>query len=99
MGSLPTTSMARTFISAFLVVTAMIALGVTQKFPTPRLADDQTLSWFAATGPSDNCTNVPTEIIPGALDDSICKGVRFVCHSRSDSLCLCKHCPNCGQGI
>jgi len=51
---------------------------------TSTTAGDPALSWFVASGPSDNCTNISQDIIPGALDDSICKGA-----TPGVSLCAC----------
>merc|ERR1719154_811106 len=79
--------METTFISAFLLLTATISYQIDatkiQSTTTPP-NNDQTLSWFAATGPEDNCTATPSDIVPGALDDSICKGA-----VPGVSLCAC----------
>jgi len=77
MGSQSPASMATTATSAFLLLTTLACLQIAAtkiEGTTSQPNKQQTLSWFIASGQTDNCTSVPADIVAGALDDSICKG-------------------------
>merc|ERR1719348_2171813 len=66
-------------LSIFTIMAALVNVQVspavtTNKQPPPTFGSLK-LTWFEATGPSDNCTNIPTKLVEGPLDDDICSGV------------------------
>merc|ERR1719481_1129882 len=68
--------MAATTISVFLILSTLAcwqAAGTKIEGTTTQEGTTPMLSWYTATGQTDNCTDVPESVVPGALDDSICE--------------------------